>query len=1782
MLDEPASSGYYAGWSGSRSADVRGSSALRGRTFRTEAIVLWRAVAGGLLLLVLVGLALWHGMAGKPPVASQAARPGAASHRSLSALPLIAQGEISAMLGGDQRAYRVSRLGPGYQAVNPAQHLRARFDRSGMLVLGGGVRLGLHLTAAGYGAALTALGPAAPRARANRVTYSRSGLSEWYANGPLGLEQGFTLSRAPLGDSRQPLTLSLALSGNTSAAMVPNGRGLRFTDPAGKFLRYDDLLATDARGRPLHSWVTLQPGLVLLHVDTDGARYPLRIDPLIQQGSKLTGGTEETGTGEFGYSVAVSADGDTAAVGGEADNSYTGAAWVFTRSEGKWTQQGSKLKGAEETGEGEFGYSVALSSEGNTLLVGGLNDNKGHGAAWVFTRSEGKWTAQGGKLTGGAEETSAGNFGVSVALSSNGNTAAIGVYTLGAGAVWVFTRSEGKWTQQGKKLTSEEATGEATFGHSVALSSDGNTMVIGGYNENVSNGAAWVFTRSEGKWTQQGKKLTGGSGGAFGMSVALSADGNTALIGAPYESKFAGAAWVFTRSEEKWTEQAKLTSEEGELGWDVALAAGGGNTALLGTAGAGVVVFTRSAGTWTQQGSRVTGEGHFGLSVALSSNGSTALVGRPADSSNAGAVSVFVDYTPAPEEGYGSENPASPKDTKCECGDPVDNANGNLTESQTDLSIGGRGPGLVLTRSYNAQLAATASSAGAFGYGWSGPYSAHLTVEEATGTATVYQDNGSTVLFYSSGGAYVAGAWVEATLVKEGTSYIYTLPNQTKLVFNSSGQLTKEEDRNGNAITLAYNAEKRLETATDGDGRALTFKYNGGGQVESVKDPMGHVVEYGYESGNLVSVKIEAKVRWKFEYNSSHELTKLTDGRSDATTTEYDTSHRAIKQVSGGHERKWKYGTSETTLTEPNGSETVEHFNEVGEPTEVTRAKGTGVETTTKYEYNTADQLTKLTDGNKHVSEFGYDTEDNRTSEKDPSGDERKWTYDKTHDVEAETTPEGETTTIKRNGKGDPEVVERPVGSETQKTEYKYDEKGDVTEVIDPLKHTIKYTHDAAGDKEVETDPEGDERKWKYNEDSQETEEIDPRKFTTKTERDEQGRPLKITDPLGHTTEYKYDGDGNIESETDGDKHTTKYTYNEENLRTKVEEPNKTVVETGYDSGGKMVSHTDGNGHEWEYKRNQLEQITEEIDPLKHTTKKEYNAAGNLKKTEDPEKHTIEYTYDESNRRKAIKYSTGKPAEVTYEYNKDSKVTKMTDGTGTTENTYDKLGRLTQYKNGAGKVVKYEYNLVNEPTKITYPNEKAVTRAYDKDNRLEKITDWFSRSDTFGYNPDSQLTSITYPAEVKYEDKYVYNEAGEMTELKLIKSGETIGYQAYTRDNDGRLTKTINHAFPGVVTWEYKYDENGRLTEGGGLGYEYDKANNPTKIEGKGPYAYNAADELEKGPEATYTYNEDGRRTETKPTTGPATTYGYDQVGNLTSVKRAEEGEIKKIEDSYTYDGENLRESQTINGTTSDLTWDTAEEVPRILSDESNYYVYGPDNLAIEQITGGATHWLHYDQQGSMRAIINGKGEIEAAYTFNPFGSLNSTSHANNSFLRYDGEYMSTDNGLLYLRARTYDPSTGQFLSVDPALQSTGEPYAYTRDDPLDMIDPTGEQPPFVWPPGVVAPWSISIGSLHASGYTMVPYYPYNPFGFGFYPYNPYAFGYYPYNPYAFGNPYGFGYPSVNIYGFGNTVNFVNYSGYPSVNIYGFGNTVNFINQPLSPSAPVLDLAGVDLDQLGC
>jgi lipocalin len=377
----------------------------------------------------------------------------------------------------------------------------------------------------------------------------------------------------------------------------------------------------------------------------------------------LAGGT--IGPANVGYSVALSATGDTAIVGGWGDDSYVGAAWVFTRSAGVWRQQGTKLVSPSAVGPAYQGYSVALSADGNTAIVGGANDDSGIGAVWVFTRSGDIWTQQGGKLVA-ADAAGHAHQGYSVSLSNDGNTAIVGgAFDAGnEGAAWVWTRREDAWTQQGGKLVGTGAVGPAEQGSSVALSRDGATALVGGPNDNSGAGAAWVFTRSGDVWAQQRSKLVGtdvdGPAGQGG-SVALSRDGNTAIMGGHRDRDFVGAAWIYTRSDGAWTQQgSKLVGPavgRAYQGFSVSMS-GDGNTAIVGGPTDNNIVgaawiYVRRSGTWYVLGSKLVGAGAVGqagqgVAVALSASGDTAILGGRLDQGGVGAAWMFAATGSAP------------------------------------------------------------------------------------------------------------------------------------------------------------------------------------------------------------------------------------------------------------------------------------------------------------------------------------------------------------------------------------------------------------------------------------------------------------------------------------------------------------------------------------------------------------------------------------------------------------------------------------------------------------------------------------------------------------------------------------------------------------------------------------------------------------------------------------------------------------------------------------------------------------------------------------------------------------------------------------------------------------------------------------------------------------------------------------------------------------------------------------------------------------------------------
>jgi len=605
--------------------------------------------------------------------------------RGLSNLPPAAQSAISATLGHGLAAYAVRREPAGLQADNAQQHLLSKFTAKEVEVRSGLAVWRMNLEGYGYGTELTPVAQVIPEADANRVQYRRGALTEWYINGPVGLEQGFTISR-PLRQSKgQELTIDLAFSGNL--AVFHDAQQVTLKDDAGQpLLRYSGVEAHDSTGRELAARLEVQGQHLLLRVDDHNARYPIIVDPWVQT-AELTASDGGLGD-EFGLSVSIS--GSTVVVGAPfhnvGNNLAQGAAYVFVEPANGWSSmtQTAELVASDGATDAYFGSSVAIS--GNTIVVGAdgttVQGNPHEGAAYVFVKPANGWS----NMTQTAKLTASGgyvgdDFGESIAIS--GNTLVVGApyASIGSnyqqGASYVFVQPGSGWTDmtQTAKLTSSDGAANDIFGNSVAI--DGTTLVVGASDAAVSGnsnaGKAYVFVQPGSGWTDmtQTAELTASDvmpDSYLGSSVTIS--GNTVVAGAP--SDFSGAAYVFVEPTGGWTD----TTQTAELtpgaiaslllmGTSVAI---DGNTVMAGAASATVghnpsqgalYVFLESANGWSDENQTtqlISSDGgvgdHFGRSLSM--NGNSEVVGAPFHQVGLnlaqGAAYVFQPSNPYPNE----------------------------------------------------------------------------------------------------------------------------------------------------------------------------------------------------------------------------------------------------------------------------------------------------------------------------------------------------------------------------------------------------------------------------------------------------------------------------------------------------------------------------------------------------------------------------------------------------------------------------------------------------------------------------------------------------------------------------------------------------------------------------------------------------------------------------------------------------------------------------------------------------------------------------------------------------------------------------------------------------------------------------------------------------------------------------------------------------------------------------------------------------------------------------
>ena len=618
-----------------------------------------KKMSGSGPLLALAAVAVVLGSV-RPSAESPGPLRPVATHSS-PRIPAAAQGAISAALGNDAPAYHARAAKIGFTFTNSQQRLEADLTPAGVRIRSGATTWSFRYEGLNRGTSRTTATMMAPTATANRVEYRRGPITEWYVNGPFGLEQGFTLAARPQPRGRGPLVLRLSVSSDLQGRVDADKRAVTLAERTGHdALTYRELVAWDARGRPLPASLRFDRSVLSIEVDDTGAAYPVTIDPLIQPLAKLTPTDYDPGADNFGNSIAI--EGDTIVVGGPKIDVPSGV-YVFTKPAGGWAgtlTQVAKLTASDLPGfeDDTFAGSVAIS--GDTIVTGALystvNGATAQGAAYVFVKPATGWvdmTETAKLLASNGQERDF--LGCSVAI--DGDTIVAGAYNKAdqngtpAGGVYVFVKPPNGWASvpqmtETARLAASDGSGYGNaLGYAVGIGND--TIVAsapydGLVHDGRQAGAAYVFLKPAAGWTGvQGPaaKLAPPGGTissfpSFGNQLAIDRRTGGAIVVSDYTVRPSNV-FLFVRPVTGWTTNPPATlgpttiltrSDGSEFSFSVAVDGDRVATGVVsGTAPGAVYVYDKPVGGWpasmtetlTLVAPDTTVNDSFGTSVAV-------------------------------------------------------------------------------------------------------------------------------------------------------------------------------------------------------------------------------------------------------------------------------------------------------------------------------------------------------------------------------------------------------------------------------------------------------------------------------------------------------------------------------------------------------------------------------------------------------------------------------------------------------------------------------------------------------------------------------------------------------------------------------------------------------------------------------------------------------------------------------------------------------------------------------------------------------------------------------------------------------------------------------------------------------------------------------------------------------------------------------------------------------------------------------------------------------------
>jgi RHS repeat-associated protein len=762
----------------------------------------------------------------------------------------------------------------------------------------------------------------------------------------------------------------------------------------------------------------------------------------------------------------------------------------------------------------------------------------------------------------------------------------------------------------------------------------------------------------------------------------------------------------------------------------------------------------------------------------------------------------------------------------------------------------------------------------------------------------------------------------------------------------------------------------------------------------------------------------------------------------------------------------------QTSITSPDGNlsganagnyTTVTVYNADREKTSVTQAGGAGATATPR------------------TTTYGYDGDGNQTTVQDARGYTTTTAFNADDQQALVTDPDGNATLTCYDGAGNVTQTVPPVGVAAN----------NVTPSSCPSSYPSGYGNRLASDATIDT----------FNALGQVTQETIPAPAgqtgseTTTYSYDPNGDLTKTTAPptsnggSNQVTVSTYTSTGQVSSETTGygtsAASTVSYCHDPSGNQTSVVHPDgnasgTATCETAYPWVINSHSYPAQAAYQTTYAYNSAGELASTTSPATSaapsgaTTTSTYDPAGNMLTSTDPNGITTTWTYTPLNTVATTSYSGSSAHSVTYSYDAEGNQTGMSDATGSSSYVFDPFGELTSAINGAGQTTGYGYDADGNTTSITYPlpasatwaTSSTVTYGYDHADQVTGVTDFNGHQITIGSTADGNPNSITLGS-TGDTITTSYDNTDMPSAIALKNSASTLQSFTYSDSPAGTILSETDTPTSPQSPAVYTYDAKSRVTSmtpgsGSPLSYAFDASGNLTTLPTGGSGTYDKASELTSstlsGTTTNYAYNADGQRLTAKQGTATTASGTWNGAGQLTTYNNNAANMS-----AAAYDGDGMRASTTTtpsgkSAVTQGYVWNTTGQVPSMIMDSSNAYIYATSLTPAEQVnlaTGTVTYLLT-DSLGSVRGTVNSSGSLTGTTSYDAWGNPETTGGLTTvTPFGFAGAY-TDPTGLLYLINRYYDPATGIFVSVDPDVGQTQTPYAYADGNPVSLADPAG------------------------------------------------------------------------------------------------------------------------------